>query len=225
MLDETQLIRSEVVANAAMNRGRGLSGTNSYCKELRIDLVDELTRFVEKHGRAAWLDVCCGEGRALVEARSALQDLGISNSVTIVGVDLIPRQGDVEFDNQVDFIAQPALEWKPVQRFDLITCVHGLHYIGDKLRLLKQLVGSLSATGFLVANLDLADICIEGGSRSNTAASVLRQFEIAYNRSTKMVRVDGTAQLDFPLIYVGADDRVGANYTGQPSVRSFYRWQ
>jgi len=29
--------------------------------------------------------------------------------------------------------------------------------------------------------------------------------------------------VDLPYTYLGADDRAGANYTGQPAVHSYYR--
>ena len=38
----------------------------------------------------------------------------------------------------LQLICTPAACWQPALRFDLITCVHGLHYIGDKLGLLTR---------------------------------------------------------------------------------------
>ena len=32
----------------------------------------------------------------------------------------------------------------------------------------------------------------------------------------------GKAKVTLPYQYLGADDRAGANYTGQPAVHSFY---
>ena len=73
MLDDARLERSAVVANNAMNRERGLAGVNSYERELGFDPA---TRAGE-----AWLDLCCGSGRALIQAARP--------GLTLVGVDLV----------------------------------------------------------------------------------------------------------------------------------------
>ncbi len=41
--------------------------------------------------------------------------------------------------------------------FDLITCVHGLHYAGDKLAVLTRAVDWLTPGGLFAADLDLCD--------------------------------------------------------------------
>ena len=69
-------------------------------------------------------------------------------------------------------VCAPLATWQPARAFDLITCVHGLHYIGDKLALLAR------AAGWRVVS--------------------------------------------FPYDYLGADDRAGPGYTGQPAVHSYY---
>jgi trans-aconitate methyltransferase len=45
--------------------------------------------------------------------------------------------------------------WEPGQACDLITCVHGLHYGGDKLAVLTRAASWLAPTGLLAADLDL----------------------------------------------------------------------
>ena len=72
MLNQAQLETSETVANAAMNRSRGLLGVNSYERELRLDIVTWLTERHAGEPGATWLDLCCGEGKALEEASAAL---------------------------------------------------------------------------------------------------------------------------------------------------------
>jgi hypothetical protein len=66
LLRDDALERSSVVANCQMNRQRTLTGSNGYAKELRLNPLDVLL------GRAGakvrWLDLCCGEGKALMEA-------------------------------------------------------------------------------------------------------------------------------------------------------------
>ena len=47
MLNPTEVLKSDIVANSTMNRSRGLSGVNSYAKDLRFDVLDWLVRRCE----------------------------------------------------------------------------------------------------------------------------------------------------------------------------------
>lgn len=38
---------------------------------------------------AGWLDLCCGTGRALVQAAHQLRRDGLADRITLVGVDLV----------------------------------------------------------------------------------------------------------------------------------------
>lgn len=221
MLDEQQLLQSEVVANAAMNRGRGLRGVNSYEKELREDLIQLLGRQVDQHGKASWLDLCCGEGRALLEAAKLLEDQAVLDRVSITGLDLHPpRQRE---RTAVQFVESSAQAWDAEEEYSLITCVHGLHYIGDKLGLISHMASLLTPDGVLLANLDLADIASPDSKfATSRAAAEFRRAGIDYNRRTKVLRIVGKQRLAFGLRFLGADDQVGPNYTGQPGVRSYY---
>ena len=44
-------------------------------------------------GRAYWLDLCCGSGKALIEAAQAIASVGASDHIQIVGIDLILNDG------------------------------------------------------------------------------------------------------------------------------------
>ena len=77
MLSADDLLSSPIVANAIMNRGRGFSGVNSYERELRFDISRFLEQRVQEHGTVLWLDVCCGEGRALIEAGTEIRQNGL----------------------------------------------------------------------------------------------------------------------------------------------------
>jgi len=165
LLDDARLEASSVVANNAMNRTRQLAGVNSYAKELGFNPVDRLPP------GGAWLDLCCGSGRALLDARSVLPP-----SVTLVGVDLVdyfdpPRPG-------VDLVCASVATWTPDRSFDLVTCVHGLHYVGDKLGLLARAASWLTADGLLVADLDLANVVAP-----RPAAPVLRRAGLPLRRT------------------------------------------
>ena len=87
LLTDDELERSAVVANCRMNRERSLTGSNGYDRELGLDPLDELRRRTSEGRPAAWLDLCCGSGKALIEAARIVHDEGLG--VEIVGVDLV----------------------------------------------------------------------------------------------------------------------------------------
>ena len=68
LLDDEQLERSAVVANCRMNRDRDLLGLNGYGRELGLDPLDFLKGRAASGRTDAWLDLCCGAGRAFIQA-------------------------------------------------------------------------------------------------------------------------------------------------------------
>src|SRR5438093_129882 len=90
LLDNPTLEQSSVVANSRMNRERRCVGANSYTKELGFNPIEFLEARVQQQGRAAWLDLCCGRGRALIDAGCYFVTRDISARVRLVGVDLVP---------------------------------------------------------------------------------------------------------------------------------------
>src|SRR5579872_3608192 len=138
-LDELALERSEVVANSAMNRDRGLHGGNSYEKELGFDPAAFLRERLQSQPQVSWLDLCCGAGQALVDAAQLFRAEGAQGKVILLGVDLIPMFHLVPADIQYLRLEAASLSmWYANQKFDLITCVHGLHYVGDKLGVIQK---------------------------------------------------------------------------------------
>lgn len=79
LLDSGALERSEIVANACMNRERNLSGANSYETDLGRAPLDFLMKALQKQEEATWLDLCCGIGRSLLQAAEAIQASAFSN--------------------------------------------------------------------------------------------------------------------------------------------------
>ncbi|MDI6097170.1 class I SAM-dependent methyltransferase [Actinoplanes sp. NEAU-A12] len=262
LLSEAALHGSSVVANCAMNRERQLAGVNSYARVLGFDPVDWLaaTRIDGADDTAgadgtdgtdgtrgpAWLDLCCGSGRALVQAAEQLP------SATIVGVDLVDAfvsarpgvetsgtgqpadaghlagraggtGGTSRAEGGVSFVVAPVEAWEPDRAFDLITCVHGLHYVGDKLAVLARMARCLRPGGRFVADLDLDGIRLaDGQPAGRRLVTRLRGAGLAYDARRRRISCTGPVQLDLPYAYLGADDRAGPNYTGQPAVHSFY---
>ena len=163
LLDDDDLHASAVVANCSMNRERQLAGVNSYTRELGFDPLDVLRAAIAGGGTGAWLDLCCGTGRALIQAATALREEGLLPRAVITGVDLVdafaPRPAGLP---GLQLVSSPVCAWTPSRSFDLITCVHGLHYVGDKLAALARAASWLTPDGLLVADLDLTGISIAG---------------------------------------------------------------
>jgi len=193
-----------VVANRAMNRERRLAGRDGYSRVLGFDILG-------LPSGARWLDLCCGSGRALLDAVEARPDLDIT------GVDLV---GYFAAAGPVRFVTASISAWEPAGRFDLVTCVHGLHYVGDKLGALLRAASWLTDGGVFVANFDVAGIEAPGGARR--ILQTLREAGFTYDSRSHRIRRDGPFEGTLPFRYLGADDRAGPNYTGQPAVRSYY---
>jgi SAM-dependent methyltransferase len=217
-----------------MNRERGLAGPNSYTRELGFDplavLHDRLARRDEQPAQpspsVAWLDLCCGSGRALTHAAQQLATDGHTGRVDLVGVDLVDAFTHHAPDVPgLQLIAAPLTSWRPQRTFDLITCVHGLHHVGDKLRVLTDALSWLTPDGHLVADLDLETIRLADGIPTGPRLrATLRAQGVTHDTRRHRITCDGRRELRLPLRYLGADDRAGANYTGQPAVDSYYAW-
>ncbi|MFC7550724.1 class I SAM-dependent methyltransferase [Plantactinospora sp. GCM10030261] len=227
LLPDPKLEMSSVVANCAMNRERTLTGSNGYGRELGIDLLAELRgRAAGSTGPVRWLDLCCGSGRALTEAAERLHTLGPADRIEIVGVDLVDHFAPTPHP-AVQLITASVTTWTPPagHRYDVITCVHGLHYVGDKLAVLSRVPSWLTADGIFAANLDTASIRRANGNaigRQLTAA--LRNTGFSYDtRNRRITYHRGSSQpVNLPFTYLGSNDTAGPNYTGQPAVNSHY---
>ena len=136
LVDDAALASSAVVANSAMNRERQLAGPNSYTRDLGFNPLDRL--LTDREGSVAWLDLCCGQGRALLQAGTEVAARGLADRVTLVGVDLVDYFDPALAGSTVELVCAPLTTWTPDRRFDLITVVHGLHYVGDKLGVLAR---------------------------------------------------------------------------------------
>ncbi|WP_245650498.1 class I SAM-dependent methyltransferase [Nocardia harenae] len=221
LLDDAALERSSVVANNAMNRGRGLSGVNSYARDLGFDPFAVLAERLPAPVR--WIDVCCGAGRALLEAEERFAAEYPAASVALLGVDLVGYFQRAPRSSRLRLVTASAHEWRPEGVVDLVTCVHGLHYIGDKLALLTAMAGWLAPGGILAAHFDPGSIRHRDGSAAaRPVLAELRRAGMDYDSRRHLVTARGPAALRFPATYLGADDTAGPGYTGQPAVTSHY---
>lgn len=219
-LDDDDLERSAVVANFRMNRERNLRGSNGYDRELGFDPLAYLKERISATGTATWLDLCCGTGRALIQAAEIVQAERLA--IDIVGVDLVGMFDPTPPDLPRLRLVEASLgTWRPDRAFDLITCVHGLHYVGDKLGLIARAASWLTEDGLFVASLDLHNLKV-GSSSARRLASDLRRAGLRYDARRRLVSCRGGKRADLPYRYLGADDTAGPNYTGQPAVDSHY---
>ena len=223
LVSDDGLERSSVVANCNMNRERELHGSNGYEHELGFDPVEWLNQRLLHRPTARWLDLCCGTGRALAIAADIFT--AEEKPIEIVGVDLVNMFLQHDFDC-LRFHDASLSTWSPSSLtdagYDLITCIHGLHYVGDKLGLISRAVGWLEQDGLFVANLDLKNIVLDGKTSTRFLARELRNFGFEYSFAKHLLSWRGQAIWPSPFQYSGADDRAGPNYTNQPAVNSHY---
>ena len=225
LLDKRTLERSEIVANACMNRARNLTGANSYENDLGLSPLDFLKRVLQRQDEATWLDLCCGTGRALLQAAERFQSDDLKCRIKLIGIDLVPM-----FDPtppwlcSVNLVTASVERWETEERFDFISCVHGLHYVGDKLGLLERASGWLKDDGLLMVNIDYRNLRIAGQKRSSTQIGRdLSRAGFKYVPGRHLLVRNGNINHDrLPFRYLGANDKAGPNYTGQAAVDSYY---
>lgn len=223
LLSSSALLWSPVVANNRMNRKRQASGINSYEKELQFTPQSWLNDRLQQNGQAAWLDLCCGEGNALLQyAREAAENQRQAN-IRLKGIDLVDLFQPIPSGiHCVRFETCPLDNWTSDTQYDLVTCVHGLHYVGDKLRVLAAILKAIGSEGIFLANLDLKSIRIAGDPQHQYIKKLFAGENISYNSRKKIISCRGPRDISFKVSYQGADDKAGPNYTGQEAVDSYY---
>lgn len=220
--DDRTLESSRVVANCRMNRQRGLA---SYTAELRFDPRHILSAALAHSPSVAWLDLCCGSGAALAEAAEFYRNARLERRVFICGIDLAAMfvSAARDFAN-LRLLEDSVHRWQAPQPFDLITCVHGLHYVGDKLGLIARAIRWLKPNGRFAAHLDLANLKrADRGSLAGALGLEFKAFGLHYHRRFRLLTCQSRREAQFAFEYLGADDQAGINFTGQEAVDSFYR--
>lgn len=212
---DRELEMSPIVANCRMNRQRGATGVNSYERELGLDPIAFLRERAASRGDASWTDLCCGEGCALREAREALAEL----DVRLTGIDLVPP---VSHDSRIVMVAASILEAPIAPAQDLVTCVHGLHYVGDKLAVVARACRALAPGGLFLAHLDPANLRFPDSPAGHGVLAELCRQGLQWSLRRRVLRCEGPRELVLPFTFVGADDAAGPNATGQAAVTSIY---
>lgn len=222
LLQNDDLAWSPVVANNSMNRERKAIGANSYEKDIYFNPIDFLLeRQVTSIVR--WLDLCCGKGNALIQTAEFLDKKGVLNEFDLEGIDLVNFFAPSKNYSNLKFSVQNLENWIPQKEYDLITIVHGLHYLGDKINLIQKAISSLTPNGLFIGNMDLDNIKIQGIKQSKKyVLEFLNDNDIEYDSRKKIISSTGKKEIKSDYIYLGADDKAGANYTGQATVDSYY---
>ncbi|OKI63991.1 hypothetical protein [Micromonospora sp. CB01531] len=96
-------------------------------------------------------------------------------------------------------------------------------YVGDKLAVLTRIASWLTDDGQFSADLDLDSVRLaDGRPAGRRLATALRGAGFAVDTRRRRIRRNGPGVVSLPYAYLGADDRAGPNYTGQPAVNSYY---
>jgi len=221
LLQENELIWSSVVVNNRMNRERNAIGINSYHKEFKIDIYNYLNTI--KNEEVAWLDLCCGNGNAIIQIAEKLSNDKFNKKIKLKGIDLIETFNEKHKQfNFTEFEVNSLLNMNSTEKFDLITCFHGLSYIGDKLKVITLINDKLTEKGFFIGNLDMANLQCKDLSIKESVKILFKDKGISYNTKTRIIQFHKIKQLHFNCNYLGADDKFGPNYSGQDSVKSYY---
>ncbi len=186
--------------------------------------MEFLAERVRERGHAVWYDPCCGLGRALVDAGRQFADAGLGGQVRIVGVDLVPMFTPEKSPN-VSLRAADVAAFSLEQPADLVTCVHGLHYLGDKLGFLQNACALLAPGGLLLGHLDPNNVLVaESGQPAwRQAARHAAANGAALDLKRHVLRVKQTdAPLVFSAAYLGATVSEQPNYTGMVVINSWY---
>lgn len=222
LLNEEALEWSTIVANNRMNRERGAIGINSYEKEIKINPVNFIKERVNQND-IQWTDLCCGRGKALIQVSDHFKKKPLAKKLMLTGIDLVDYFEEHEATDNLFLKKMNLTRWKPQHKNDLVTVVHGLHYIGDKLALIIKSILSLKENGLFIGNLDLNNIEIEGSKKSKSLLlDFFKQNKIDYNQRTKIISATWVNEITHNFQYLGADDKAGPNYTGQEAVKSIY---
>ncbi len=224
LLPEEELIWSSIVANSNMNRKRNLVGINSYEKDIHFDIIQYLEDKIELNNtNLQWIDLCCGEGKALIQAYTYFKKINQEKHITFEGIDLVDMFFEHKKSNHLILKTNSIICWESKKKYDLITCVHGLHYVGDKLLAISKIAHALKKDGLFIGNIDFDDIKnSKNQSLKKDILKILKQYDIEYHSRKKLLLIKGYQNIEFEYSYLGANDKAGQNYTGQEIVHSFY---
>jgi SAM-dependent methyltransferase len=226
LLTDQQLESSPVVANNRMNRERALFGINSYQKELGLETLSLLQKRAAAKQDVRWMDLCCGNGNALLQAAKTLHSTATWPHVYLEGLDLVGLFPPIPdgYRSQLRLQAGAVTDWQPSQPYDLVTCVHGIHYLGDKLGLIQKVLAHLKPNGLFAFNFDMHNFRdAQGQPMVAWWKGQCNQSGWTYDARRHLLQIHGRQDWPQTWQYLGASDEAGPNYSGQAAVNSFYQ--
>jgi hypothetical protein len=143
--------------------------------------------------------------------------------ITTLGVDLIGQIAQVP--NEYVVVGDVST-FNPGYAVDIITCVHGLHYVADKLAILCHFYSLLAPEGQIVANLDLMNIIVDDQPIAKWTAFTKLIAEpkptATFKNHVLTLTKGSECSLTFGLRFVGASISTEPNYSGITVVNSCY---
>lgn len=222
-VSDHELLNSPVVANSIMNRSRALKGVNSYERDLKFDISQFILNRIKHNGAVNWCDICCGEAKALLAMYDILCAGYSGKNIELFGIDLVVNKAyDLSTDKIHLCITEGnVMEYPLPFKAELITCVHGLHYIGDKLGLLQRLYADLEIQGVLIAHIDPDNLKLPMDWKALLRSIRKNGVDIVYKNHIITITKNDR---DFihGLVYKGATISETPNYTGIIAVDSCY---
>ena len=85
-----------------------------------------------------WLDLCCGEGNALIQAATYFQNQHPSLPIQFEGIDLVNFFSNTHGIENLKLTTTNLANWQSTQQYDLITIVHGFALFGRQNWLAKK---------------------------------------------------------------------------------------
>lgn len=116
LLSEEKLVWSPIVVNSRMNRERNSCGINSYEQELKFKPEEFLLSKIKEYGNTSWIDICCGQGNALIQTSDYFHKIGLQRNILLEGIDLINNSCLSDNETQpINFQTQSIINWMPSQ--------------------------------------------------------------------------------------------------------------
>lgn len=180
LLNEIEKVQRELQISNPRERNLFDYTINLQIRELAKPLKDEsfytdgllkiIKDTIDRKGKAVWVDLGCGNGVALRDAKLKLEEAGYDpNSLITYGVDILPQNHKLikekillkpkEYSPSLlsknyapNFIKHDISSVLLPQNADLITSVHVLQWSNDPLKIFENAYNQLNPEGILILN-------------------------------------------------------------------------
>ncbi len=150
-----------------------------------------------------WVDVCCGQGRALIDAINKQYESKNDTHMSFIGIDIrkLETHFDIKYDNcALSFVNQDINDLSCFQvRPNLITDIFGLCYVSDPLSVVENLYNSLEKNGILIS-LGLNKVSVKDNKVSSEEVSDFKTWMIK--------RMDKNLEYKYSIGCDGSDNAI-----------------